>query len=189
MTDLLPAALLETPTRIDVYVDGSWLFRGKRNPVLAGGWGAVVVETYPDHQVEWWPSAAADDRVTCAQDAECAASIGALQAVREREQHRPELEENALPPIVLHTDYHDLPTVMARKRHQSPLYEDLWKLIEELKVDVVFARHDKSGRRAEHNPDLHPPEMATAHTLAADAAWEERRRRQNNMQPDYQGRG
>ncbi len=91
------------PTRIDVFVDGSWLFKGKRNTTEAGGWGAVVIESYKDGSQEaWMPHGPTAKNITSSGGAEAYAAIRALKAVKLREAARPGVPEET--EIVLHSD-------------------------------------------------------------------------------------
>ena len=70
------------PQRIDIYADGSWLFKGKYNPAEAGGWGALVVETYANGKTEsWTPSGPAATGISNSSAIEIQAAVQALQAV------------------------------------------------------------------------------------------------------------
>lgn len=165
------------PDKIDIYVDGSWLTRGKRNPIETGGWGAVVVETYPDHEVAWSPSGPTSRRVASSYDAEYEGAYCALLAVQERECRRPAgAGENGRPPkITLHSDV-NLPDRSSKRsgadENSNGLQGELRALLQRMDVSVVWSRHDKSGKKTGNGN--YPPEMAEAHNLASKAAWARR---------------
>lgn len=170
--------LHDAPQQIDIFVDGSWLHKGQRNPVEVGGWGAVVVEHYSDHESSWTPSNATSQTSKSSMDAEIEGAIGALQAVQERESHRLGTAD-AKPEVNLYTDVPDYIGSILQKDSAKAII--LKELFSQMDVTLKPAHHDKTGgtKRKQNADDR--PEMATAHHLASKAAWEERIKRQGGM--------
>lgn len=170
----------ERPTRIDIYADGSWLFKGKLNPAEAGGWGAVVVEAYPSGRDEaWMPSGATSPAVTSSNGAEIEAAINALKAVKIHEEHRP--TEGKLPPIVLHTDQQSWASYLATykkdpEKAKDGTLKELAQLATEMNVEIEYKSHNKGSGRGRESDS---PYMDVPHQLASRASWRQRIEKQH----------
>lgn len=159
------------PKRIDIYVDGSWNGGGRTNPAKAGGWGALIRETYSDGSVEeWTPSEPTPRSVKSAGAAEAYAGLAALRAVSIRESHRPSNEP--LPEIVLHTDQMDWKKAFERAAAQpekfaSPdsHFKEMVALAISMDVTVEYTSHNKGDSRTARKTD--DSRMEVPHRLAA----------------------
>lgn len=168
------------PARIDIFVDGSWLSRGRLNPVEAGGWGALVVETYAGGGTSsWTPAGVTPEHVSSSNGAEIHAAVAALEAVRLREEHRP--GKGPPPQLVLHTDQKCWTPYIDRVRQSgSGGREDmdrLARLLIAMGATVEYARHDKSG----HARSGGDPRMAVPHAFASRQAWKARLTKQDGV--------
>lgn len=183
----LDEAYGQRPQRIDVFVDGSWLSKGKSNTVEAGGWGAVVMESYNDHVQAWSPSGPTPEQVSNSAGAEIQSAISGLKAVQTREDYR--YGEGRLPRIVLHTDQVDWlpyfaalrknPDMPAKSNKTGPLLLELGKMVIDMGVTVEYTSHNKaSGSRGKATDDAM---MAVPHDLASQEAWKTRLLKQGRL--------
>ncbi len=172
---------LQRPTQIDIYTDGSWLHAGKHNSGKAGGWGAVVIETYHDGKQEAWaPSGPTPEHVASSMDAEIYAATAGLRAVKDREERRPG-ESAKKPAIILHTDQTSFGHFVSRYR-KNPAREpktstetamaEMAKLLLEMNGTAVYTSHHKaSGAGAKTTDDV---AMSIPHNLASREAYRTR---------------
>ena len=178
------------PVKIDVFVDGSWLFKGKLNPSQAGGWGAVVIETYKNGAEEiWMPSGGTDETVHSSNGAEIFAAISGLRAVQIREEHRAG-EAKVKPIIVLHTDQDSWPKFVEKyrtdpnhgmKEGQSTPLRDMAQLLQELGATVEYKSHNKATSRYAKGKPSDDIAMEIPHQLASRHAWRARMDNQDGV--------
>lgn len=168
------------PVQIDIFVDGSWVNKGKNNPKEAGGWAAHIVETYANGRTKaWTASGPSPEGVVDSRMAEQAAAIQGLQAVLQRQRYR---AGGTLVPIVLYTDQERCPgqvaAIIKQKTYEqsATLLDQLARLVEETGTEVRYAAYDKAGGRIP-NPHYRP-EMRIVDMLANHEAWVERLIRQ-----------
>lgn len=163
------------PVHIDVYTDASVLCKGQRNPEVAAGWGAAVIETYKNGaRTLWLPSDPCHEGVKNSSGAEIEAGIKALQAIKTRESYRP--SDDPMPSITLYSDQIKWPEQIkkyqtrADKTAKSPM-DELAALTIEMNAQAKYTKHDKTGQ---DDPNLNSRIMDYPHKLASRAAWTQR---------------
>lgn len=175
---------ITTPDRIDIYVDGCTLGKGRVNPYVAGGWGAVVVESRAGEIASCWRASGQ----IAQSNSRYAENIAALHGLKAASARLESLSgENKNLKIVLHTDQIDMKSsvetiIESRKPHdpnRPPWLHDLAALAEKTGANIDFTRASKS-----YKGRFPPPEtkfMDVAHDLASIAAYEERLQEQGYL--------
>lgn len=170
----------QRPARIDIYVDGSWLYKGKQNPAEAGGWGCVVVETLASGSIQTWtPSGPTPPEVTSSSGAEISAAIHALTAVKLREEQRP--GNQPMPQVVLHTDQVGWKKTIENYRADPGCsikdeLKTLARLTIALDAQLAYASHNKGSSQDKATDSAY---MELPHDLASHEAWRQRVEKQN----------
>lgn len=157
--------------RIDIYVDGSWLSKGQKNPVETGGWGAIIVDSYhPDHPR--YLSGPVSETAKSAADAENEAILNALESVQLDEYSRTDRPMT----ICLHTDQID--HVRGRGNASSNgIVSKIRGLADSMGVRMTYTSDPKLAAKGGRDKPLATRDqtyMSGAHELARYAAWTSR---------------
>lgn len=147
----------ERPSRIDIYIDGSFFKPIHARPYPVGAFAAIVVETFPTREETWKPTGPVTSGPLTSTSVEIVAAINALKAVQLRASMRADPPKNSTQPaphIVLHTDQQHWMEYVEKMRRgeEKPRYKpgtekklryDMAKMIVDMGVEVSYTSHLK----------------------------------------------
>lgn len=159
-------------TRIDIYVDGSWLNRGKNNPAEAGGWGAVIVASEAGRIIKSWKYYGEAPKNGKAGTVEATAALRGLEKTRDL------LKEPGMvlpaPKIFLHSDKIELKSLIENSNYTDPSIRKIGRLARELDAEITATHASKTTKKT----SFHGQWMNCAHELASTGAYQARLEKQ-----------